>query len=527
MQGMAAPQIIEDLSQPAAYPFAVDRVEVLQTHVSILFFAGERVYKVKKAVDFGFLDFSTLERRRFFCGEEVRLNRRLAPDVYLGVVPILRGPDGRLRIGSNEPDPVDYAVEMRRLPADRMLDRLLDEGVIDNTVIDDIAEVLLRFHASAATGPDVDRHGEPDAVARMVLRNLRETEPFVGSTLSAAVHRRLERTSRAFLEGHRRLLEQRVAGGRIRDGHGDLHAGNICLTREGVVIYDCIEFDAALRCGDTARDLAFLVMDLDRRGFRAFGRSLGMRYADATDDGDFERLLPFYKTHLAAVRGKVASIRAADPALGDAARAEALREAMRYFHLAAAYHLRSVLILTCGLPGSGKSWTARELARPFGAAHLRSDVTRKRLAGVPPTAHPTGRRAEALYSRASSERTYETLLSEAGSWMEAGRSVVVDAVFGGPQERAPFVRLARDHGAPLVVVHLTPDDSVVAERLRSRGDQGDEVSDADWTVYLDLKTRFVPPREIPAACVVETPGTGETLAVVAEVVDRLLQQEAS
>ena len=164
MQGMAAPQIIEDLSQPAAYPFAVDRVEALQTHVSILFFAGERVYKVKKPVDFGFLDFSTLKRRRFFCGEEVRLNRRLAPDVYLGVVPILRGPDGRLRIGSDESDPVDYAVEMRRLPADRMLDRLLDEGVIDNTVIDDIVEVLVRFHATAATGPDVDRHGEPDAV---------------------------------------------------------------------------------------------------------------------------------------------------------------------------------------------------------------------------------------------------------------------------------------------------------------------------------------------------------------------------
>jgi aminoglycoside phosphotransferase family enzyme len=260
------PELAAALRRPQAYPFEVDRIEVRQTHISVLFFARGRVYKIKKPVDLGFLDFTTLQRRRFFCEEEVRLNRRLAPDTYLGVASVARDSDGHIRIHSAGAAPsrvpeevIEYAVEMRRLPADRMLDHLLDHGAVDNAVLDRLVDVLVEFHRSAPTGEGVDEFGAPEAVARAVLDNLRHSRPFAGplrasasgsvATLSPILHDHLVASTESLLRKHRALFVQRVGDGRIRDGHGDLHAGNICLTDAGIVIYDCIEFTPHLRCG--------------------------------------------------------------------------------------------------------------------------------------------------------------------------------------------------------------------------------------------------------------------------------------
>jgi aminoglycoside phosphotransferase family enzyme len=531
---MDTAQLIDALSRPEAYRFAVDRVQVRQTHISVVFLAGDRVFKVKKPVDLGYLDYSSLRKRRFYCAEEVRLNRRLARDVYLGVAAIVRSPDGSVRFaGAGEPggdlEIVDHAVEMRRLPEARMLSRLLDQGEIDATVLDDIADVILRFHRAAATGPGVDEHGGPEGVARAVLGNLHYVEPFAAGaegTLSAALFQRLRGSVEAFLERNRALLERRVGAGRIRDGHGDLHAGNICLTDDRIVIYDCIEFDPRLRCGDVVKDLAFLTMDLDARGFRAMGRELAARYARATADGDLERLLPFYKAHFACVRGKVNSIAAADRALEPRRRAEARQQARRYFHLAASYWMPAALIVMCGLPGSGKSWVARHLARPLEAAVLASDVIRKRLAGVPATAHPTGPEAEALYSRRSSEQTYATLLEKTRACLGEPRTVVADATFPDARSRAPFVDSARAAGTPFVVVHLDCPEDRIARRLRDRPRAPDEASDADWEIYRRLKPRFEPPREIPRRHLVVSDGTGDAETIISDVIDRILVQTA-
>jgi aminoglycoside phosphotransferase family enzyme len=453
---MDTAQLISALSRPEAYRFTVDSVEVRQTHISVLFLAGDRVFKLKKPVDLGYLDYTTLEKRRFFCVEEVRLNRRLARYVYLGVVAVVRTPEGGARFAppgapAGDPPIIDYAVEMRRLPEPRMLSCLLDEGRIDETVIDDIADVVLSFHRAAATGPGVDEHGEPEGVAHALLGNLRWIEPFAAGadgTLSPALFRFLRGSAEAFLQRQRPLLDRRARTGHIRDGHGDLHAGNICLTDDGIVIYDCIEFDPRLRCGDVAKDLAFLVMDLDARDCRRLGRRLADRYARTTADGDLETLLPFYKAHFACVRGKVNSIAAADQTLEPPRRAEARRTAHRYFQLAASCWLPPALIVMCGLPGSGKSLLARSLARTFDGAILSSDVIRKRLAGVPATTHPTGPDAEALYSRRSSQRTYATLLDETRACLGGGRTAVADATFPGVPSRSPLVDLARTAGAP-------------------------------------------------------------------------------
>ena len=531
---MDTAQLISALSRPEAYRFAVDSVEVRQTHISVLFLAGDRVYKVKKPVDLGYLDYTTLQKRRFFCAEEVRLNRRLARDVYLGVVAIVRSPDGTPRFaapGASDEglDIIDYAVEMRRLPEDRMLSGLLDRGRVDNTVLDDIADVILRSHAEAATGPGVDEHGAPEGVAHAVLGNLRWVEPFATGadrTLSAALFRRLRGNVESFLGCHRALLEGRVRAGRIRDGHGDLHAGNICLTADGIVIYDCIEFDPRLRCGDVVKDLAFLIMDLEARDCRDFGRRVADRYARTTADGDVEILLPFYKAHFASVRGKVNSIAAGDETLAPTRRAEARRAARRYFHLAASYWLPPALIVMCGLPGSGKSWVARRLARPFAGVTLSSDVIRKRLAGVPATAHPTGPQAEALYSPRSSHLTYATLLDEARACLAQGRSVVADATFPHERSRAPFAEAARAAGAPYAVVYLDCPEDEIARRLRDRPRAPDEVSDADWEVYRQLKPRFEPPHEVPDRHLVVGDGTQEAETIISDVIDRLLEQTA-
>ncbi len=529
---MTAARLIDALSRPDAYPFPVDRVEVRQTHISILFFAGDRVYKVKKPLDLGFLDFTTLDRRRYFCEEEVRLNRRLAPRVYLGVVPIVRGPrDGLVVSGSGGDGPreaVEYAVEMRRLPEDRMLDRLLDAGAIGGDEIDRIVDVLVRFHHDAATGPGVDEHGEPDAIARAVLDNLAQARGAAGppprgqGTASATLLAHLEHATRSFLNGHRDLMAARVAGGRIRDGHGDLHAANICLTEGGIVIYDCIEFDPRLRCGDVARDLAFLLMDLDMRGFRELGRRVEDRYTQASGDEGLRALLPFYKAHLAAVRGKVASIAAGETDLAEGSRADARREAMRYFHLAAGYGLPPALLLMCGLPATGKSRVAAAIARPLDAAVIRSDVVRKHLAGVPVNQHAAGAEAEALYSIRMSSRTYEAMLEEAARTLDGRRSVVVDATLPTAGSRQRFIALAEARRAPWAVVYLTCSDEVIAARMSKRRDAPDEVSDADWSVYQSFKKSFEPPSEIPASHLVHGDGADDPVPVVADVIDALL-----
>lgn len=518
-------QLIAALSRPQAYPFAVGEVEVRQTPISILLFAGDRVYKVKKPVDMGFLDFTQPSRRLFYCNEEVRLNRRLAPDVYRGVTPVLGdGPrEARFAPTGHDLDDagvIDYAVEMRRLPDDRMLDRMLDAGTIDNGILDRLTEVLVRFHRSADTGPDVDEHGRPEAVARAVTDVLDRIHPH-----SPGLHRFLRERAARFLKGHAALLEQRVRQGWIRDGHGDLHAGNICLEDSGPVIYDCIEFSPALRCGDTVRDVAFLIMDLDFRGFRGFGGYLARRYAEAMGDASFDSLLPFYKAHLACVRGMVNGNAARDEAIGPQDRRAAADAARRYLHLAASYRLPPALVLLCGLPASGKSTAARHLARPFEAAVIRSDVVRKRLAGIPVTAHPTGPESEALYSQQSSRDTYATMLKEAQASLEAGRCVVVDATFARRADRDPFVRMAESVGAPWVVVHLDCTEETIARNLRSRAAASDEVSDADWQTYRLLKDRFEPPNEVGPDHLARSDGS-DPLRLTSDLIDRLIGQSA-
>lgn len=503
--------LIDALMRPEAYEHVQGLensgpVSFLQTHISLLFFVGGesggplgRVYKVKKPVDLGFLDYTTIEARRHFCFEEVRLNRRLAGDVYLGVRPIVRDRGGGIRIGDeSDGEVLDYAVEMVRLPAERMLSALLDRGEIDNASLNGLVQLLAEFHRRCPTGAGVDEHASPTSIRQQVHETIEHLKPFAGSVVSQRLLDALRTWFDRFLRENEPLLLTRIADGRIREGHGDLHSENICMMHDRIVVYDCIEFTPRFRCRDVACEIAFLAMEFDARGFRGFSNYLTHRYAAQTQDDDLHRVLPLYKVYLALVRAKVAALKSAGNNINDAERGEAQVQASRYALLAGSYLVEPALVIMCGLPGSGKSWTARAIARPFEAVVLRSDVIRKRLAGL--QAHEDASRIKPeVYSASFTKRTYAAMLKQARSAITAGRSVVADATFATAALRGPFIALARETRLPWVVAHTHAPDEEIRQRMQRRKADATEVSDADWFVYEQARSRWHDLTEIDAA----------------------------
>jgi len=472
-------QLVAALSRPDAYPSAVDEVTLLETHISLLFFAGNRVYKVKKPVRFPFLDYSTRERRRHFCEEEVRLNARLAPGIYRGVVPIARDRSGALRVGA-EGEPVDFAVEMVRLPAETMMDRLLERGELDNALLRSLADRLATFHGAAETGPGVDEHAEPAALRRTLDENLAAIGPRAPPTILA----RLSRELPGFVTREEAMLRSRIAEHRIRDGHGDLHAGNVAVTPQGLVIYDCIEFSDRLRCGDVAAEIAFLAMDMDRRGFPAHAAYLCRAYAERADDPGLAPLLPFYKSCRALVRAVVAGLREGE---------EARREGQEYLHLALGYHLPPAMVCLCGLPGTGKSTIARALATALRAGLHRSDVVRKQMLGLRTGDRWSGGHAEGPYGEEATRRTYGRLRELAAADLAAGRSVVLDANFPTHDQRERARAVAAGQGVPFLLGLVETPEATVIERLRRRAGDPHEASDAGVEIYRRARQEFEPP----------------------------------
>ncbi|MFG0328466.1 MAG: AAA family ATPase [Phycisphaerales bacterium] len=490
--------LLTSLSATDAWPAADGaRIEVIQTHISMLFFVGDRVYKVKKPVDMGFLDYSTLEARRRFCEEEVRLNRRLAPDVYLGVRPITRDDHGMIRL-DGEGETIDYAVEMQQLPADRMLDSLLERNEVTPQQIDTLVERLVDFHSSCATGAGVDEHATPDDLRAQEIDNLDGLQRFTGP--DGFVPQELLDSVRcamtAFIDRRRTLLAHRVEEGRVREGHGDLHAGNICLLDDEFVMYDCIEFSRRFRCRDVAAELSYLAMDFDRLGRRDLARRLLERYADRTDDLTMSRVARFYKAHFAIIRAKVLALKSIESEVEPSDRTRARAEATRFVQLAVGYLVPACLIVMCGLPGSGKSFLASALTWALDAEWIRTDVLRKSLAGREATTRTDAADREAIYSEAMTRHVYERMRTEAKRTIaNDGRIAILDATHSSRDERGRARDLARSLGVEVILIEATAEESSIRDRLDARRSQRDEPSDADWTVYEQARERFEPTDE--------------------------------
>jgi uncharacterized protein len=488
--------ILQSLLKPQAYPEATERVDLRQTHVSFLFFTDSHVYKVKKPVNFGFLDFSTLDRRRFYCEEEVRLNSRLSPDLYEGVVE-LRESDGRGSF-SGTGRITDYAVKMRRLPEEGMLKRLVERGEVTEREMITLAATIAAFHAGAARGPEIARYGGIEAITANWNDNLAHAAEFVGETSETRDLKIVGDWAHAFVKEQAPLLGRRCAEGFIRDGHGDLHLENICIA-DKIYIFDCIEFSERLRCCDTASDLAFLLMDLDYRGRSDLAEIVLREYVSRSGDTDLPLLTGFYKTYRAVVRGKVESLRLRDPLIPANEKRQARERARKHFRLARGYvlrlGLRKSLLITCGLTGSGKSSLAREISFQLGIETVGSDVTRKRLAGVGTTERRPDLEGTGLYSANFDAMTYEKLREAARAALSRGESIIVDATFRRRSDRDGFAQLARKAGADFYVIEGRCPDAVLRERLTNRALDPAAVSDGRVEILESQEKSFEWPQQ--------------------------------
>lgn len=501
--------------KPESYPLPTRSVELVQTHVSWIFLTDSHAFKLKKPVNFGFLDFSTLELRHFYCTEELRLNRRLCPEIYEAVIPLRETGNGAAFTGDG---PVmDYAVMMKRLPAERMLDKLVDSGAATPEDLKNVAGVVSRFHAAAETSTHISGFGSLQQIMFNWNENLQQMLPYQDSTLPAEERYAIQEWVAEFSETHRDLFERRVSGGYIRDCDGDLHLENICLIGDRAHIFDCIEFNERFRFCDTAADIAFLLMDLDFHGRPDLAQAVFETYQEASGDRELALLVDFYKVYRAFVRGKVESFHTSDRGISLKSRAIAGQRATRYFRLARGYCQRSrlpaTLFITCGTMGCGKSTLADQLAFELGISAYNSDIVRKGLAGKPGESTVPDPYGQGLYDSAMTERTYAGLMRLAETELAAGRSTVIDASFKEASRRSDFAELAARHNCGFIILKVTCDGAEQKKRLIKRAASGTSVSDGRAELFERQKADFEEPGPTEGRIIrVNTINSPETLA---------------
>lgn len=478
---------------------------MVETHASWVFLGPEFVFKFKKPVDFGFLDFSTVERRKAACEAELRLNARLSPDVYLGLVEV-REEDGKVSMREHRSDAastgesdsrlLDFGVKMRRLDDARRGDSLLEKGQLTLRHIDEVSRVLATFHSGCETSERIAAFGEVRAISANVEENFAQARPFIGDFVPAALSGEIERGQRAFLEKGATLLQQRVERGFIRDGHGDLRLDHVYFEEDGIRIIDCIEFNDRFRFEDTGADLAFLVMDLRHRGSAQLAERLLARYALHTRDYQLCSVIDFYESYRAYVRGKVTLLRLQQESDADEC-SRLSRCATEYFEHAARVlrpaKERPRLICIGGLIASGKSTVAARLSQSVCPLVVDSDRTRKHLAGLQPDEPAHDDPFAGTYSPEFTSRVYESLIENTCLVLASGRSVIAEASFGKRALRKRFAALAEEFGAELIFIECRVSDTVARERLIKRS-RKKSVSDGRLEI-LDAFVRAYEPIE--------------------------------
>jgi aminoglycoside phosphotransferase family enzyme/predicted kinase len=487
--GVDQARLLAALSHPAVFGAGCTRVERLETHISYVLLTGQHAYKIKKAVDFGFLDFTTLAARRHFCEEELRLNRRLAPALYLDVIPITGSVDAPV-LGGDGPA-LEYAVRMREFPQDALASRILARGELSPTDIDALAGKVAAFHGASEVAPRDGAFGSPEEILRIARQNFAQIGPHLATVTERDELEKLRAWTEREHAARRSAFLCRRKEGFVRECHGDLHLNNIARIDGELVIFDCIEFNEAMRWIDVMSEVAFTVMDLHYRGRADLARRFLNAYLEWTGAYAGLTVLRFYLVYRALVRAKIARLRAAQLRAGEARRA-LLAEYRAYMTLARIYaqSTRPALVVTHGLAGCGKTTLSQALLETIGAVRIRSDVERKRLHGL--GALERGRNVidHGLYAAGATEGTYRELAALAREIVGAGLIAIVDATCLKRWQRDLFRRLAAELGVAFVIVDFEASDSTLRERVAQRAAAGSDASDADLAVLEhQLRTR--------------------------------------
>ncbi|MFN5515669.1 MAG: AAA family ATPase [Cyanobacteriota bacterium] len=466
--------LIAQLQNAQVYPHAVKPpIEVLQTHCSAVFLTGDYAYKVKKPVDFGFLDFSTLEKRKFYLEQELALNQPIAPDIYEAVVPIYQ--DGEENLWVNQPQEtlVEYALRMRQFPQSCLFVNLFKAGQLTPELIRELGLTVAEFHAQTRTDTYIQSFGQVEKIQDAIMDNFKATEKYIGAAQTQSQYAETKAFDEAFLRQHRDRFQRRIEAGKIRECHGDLHLQNICYWQGKLQLFDRIEFNEPFRFVDVMYDVAFTVMDLDAKERRDLGTIFLNAYLEQTGDWEGVSLLPFYLSRQAYVRAKVTSFLLDDPQISPREKETALETAQNYYRQAWGYAQpqEGEVILLSGLSGAGKSTVARYLAPQIGALHLRSDAIRKQLAGLPLTAQG----GADLYTPERTQQTYQYLQNWGLALACQGWRVILDAKYDRRVERQTILKFCQTHHLPLIFLHCQASLPTLTERLNQR--RGD-ISDA-------------------------------------------------
>jgi uncharacterized protein len=459
------PELIQQMLTPEFYPHPVTiPLKLMQTHASIVLLTGDFAYKLKKPVNFGFLDYSTLEKRRYFCQEELRLNQRGAKELYLDVISISKQSD-RYYFGSDG-EIVDYAVKMVQFPQEILFSNMLEVGTITTEHVEEMGRVVAKFHACAQTNRYITSFGTIDRIKQSIDDNYHQTEPYIGRAQTQRQFTETKAYTDLFLEKHPQLFCDRILGKFIRECHGDLHLRNICRWRDKIFLFDCIEFNQPFRYVDTMYDVAFVVMDLAARRRKDLANRFLNTYAEETGDWEGLQVLPLYLIRQAYVRAKVTSFLLDDPGISSEDCDVAAKMAGDYYHQAWEYarFQQGRIIMLAGLSGAGKSTLGKQIATELDGIQLRSDAVRKHLGGVPLLAKGD----DSLYTAEMTAKTYQLVLELGAKLALQGFTVVLDAKYDRVLLRVAVHDLAKTRGIPFQIVHCTAPEQVLRERLIHR-----------------------------------------------------------
>ncbi|WGV26171.1 AAA family ATPase [Halotia branconii] len=469
------PALIKQMLQPRFYPHAVtEPIQLVQTHISYVLLTGDYAYKLKKPANFGFLDFSTLEKRQHFCQEELSLNQRGAAELYLEVLPITQVGEQYHLGGTGET--VEYVLKMRQFPQESLFSQLFEQGKLNETHLEELGRVVAQYHAKTATNDYIRSFGEVPQIRAAFDENYEQTEKYIGGPQTQVQFDETKAYTERFFAERQELFQSRMQNDHIRECHGDLHLRNIALWQDKILLFDCIEFNEPFRFVDVMFDIAYAVMDLEAQERKDLSNAYLNTYVEQTGDWEGLQVLPIYLNRQSYVRAKVTSFLLDDPGVATAVKEEATKTAAKYYKLAWEYTKpkQGQLILMSGLSGSGKSTTAKYLARQLGTIHIRSDAVRKHLGGI----SLSERGGDDLYTAEMTQKTYARLLELGIILANQGFSVILDAKYDQQQLRQAVIDQAEKYDLPLKIIYCTAPTEVIKERLVNRtGDIADATVD--------------------------------------------------